>query len=104
MAHAMGRHPESKDAGFDRAEALESMVAEVHHDHATDVRDLLSMADFLAPEVHRDHGVEEAAAEIAEWADGDAELLAEAERLARRHHHGDSAQILHVAQDYAHAA
>jgi hypothetical protein len=104
MAHAMGRGPAWDEAGFEQAEAVESLVGEIRHDRATDIRDLVRMADFLAPEVHRDHGAEEAAAEIAEWADGNPDLLAEAERLARRHHHADSAQILHLAQDFAHAA
>ncbi len=104
MAHAMGRDPARTQAGFERAEAVESLVEPVHYDHATEIRDLLNMADFLAPEVHRDHGAEEAAAEIAEWADRNSELLAEAERLARRRHHVDSAQILHLAQNFAHAA
>jgi hypothetical protein len=104
MANAMSGDTTSRAAGFDRAEAVESLVEEVPHDHATEVRDLVSMADFLVPELHRDHGAEEAAAEIAEWADRNPELLAEAERLARRHQHADSAQILHLAQDYASAA
>jgi hypothetical protein len=104
MAHAMGRNPDRKGAGFDQAEAVEALIEPVRYDHATEVRDLLSMADYLAPEVHRDHGAEEAAFEIAEWAERDVDLLAEAERLARRHHHVDSAQILHLAQDFAHAA
>jgi hypothetical protein len=65
-----------------------------------DLEDLLNMAEFLAPEVRGGRaGAREAAAQIAEWADRDPQLLEEAERLALAEHHGDSAKILHLAHD-----
>jgi len=66
------------------------------------MQDLLSMADFLAPEVRGGRAAaREAAVQIAEWADRDPKLLAEAELRARAEHHDDSARILHLAHDLA---
>lgn len=70
--------------------------------HAGEVQDLLSMADFLAPEIRGGTArADEAAVQIAEWADRDPRLLAEAEQVARAEHHDDSARILHLAHDLA---
>jgi hypothetical protein len=85
--------------GFERAEAVDAVVDPIHH-HDDELRDLLSMADFLAPEVRGGRAAaREAAVEIAEWAERDPELLAEAERRAHAEHHDDSAKILHFAHD-----
>ena len=72
-------------------------IPQIRLDHQSEVRDLLGVAEFLAPEVHRDHGAEEAAAELADWANGDRALIAEAERMALRAHHEDTAHLLHLA-------
>lgn len=89
--------------GFERAEAVEAFVEEAqHHGHAGEVQDLLSMAEFLAPEIRGGRAATRAAAvQIAEWADRDPELLAEAEQRARAEHHDDSARILRLAHDLA---
>ena len=85
--------------GFERAEAVDAVVDPIHH-HDDELQDLLSMAEFLAPEVRGGRaGAREAAVQIAEWADRDPDLLEEAERRARAEHHDDSAKILHLAHD-----
>jgi hypothetical protein len=66
-----------------------------------EIDDLISMAAFLGPELHRPGGVGRAAGAIEQWADGDAALLAEAEAIAHREHHEDAAAILHRAHDLA---
>jgi hypothetical protein len=63
--------------------------------------DLVSLATFLGPELHRSDGAERAAVVMKQWADGDAALLAEAETIAHREHHEDAAEILHHAHDLA---
>jgi hypothetical protein len=68
---------------------------------ANEIGDLISMAAFLGPELHRPGGVRRAAGAIEQWADGDAVLLAEAEAIAHREHHEDAAAILHRAHDLA---
>lgn len=86
--------------GYDRAEAVDAIVDPSRHHHADELQDLLSMAEFLAPEVRNGRaGAREAAAQIAEWADRDPDLLSEAEQRARAEHHDDSAKILHLAHD-----
>jgi hypothetical protein len=75
-----------------RAEALRS-------GQPTDaVADLVGIGDFLAPEAHREGGVDAAASAVREWAEDDVEMIAAAERVARRRHHDDSAEILHRAR------
>ena len=92
-------------SGFDQAEELEAMVVDdPDRPHADEVRDLVCLADFLAPELHRDAGAEQAAEAVTEWADGDAGLLAEAEDVARDEHHDESAELLHIAAEVASAA
>jgi hypothetical protein len=66
-----------------------------------EIGDLISMAAFLGPELHRAGGAGRAAGAINQWADGDAALLAEAEAIAHREHHEDAAAILHRAHDLA---
>jgi hypothetical protein len=63
------------------------------------VRDLVCLAGFLAPELHRSTGVDRAATVITKWAEGDATLLTEAETVARREHREEPAEILHRARD-----
>jgi hypothetical protein len=93
------------DAGFDRAEELEAMVVEdPTRPHEEEVRDLVCLADFLVPEMHRDTGAEEAAEAVTDWADGDPAILAEAEDVARVEHHDESAELLHLAVEVASAA
>jgi hypothetical protein len=65
---------------------------------ADDLRDLVRIGDFLAPETHRQGGVDEAASAVREWAEDDVEMLAAAENIARHQHQDDSAQILHRAR------
>jgi hypothetical protein len=66
-----------------------------------EIGDLISMAAFLGPELHRAGGAGRAAGATNQWADGDAALLAEAEAIAHREHHEDAAAILHRAHDLA---
>ena len=63
--------------------------------------DLVSLATFLGPELHRPGGGQRAAGVMKQWADGDAALLAEAETIAHREHHEEAAEILHHAHDLA---
>ena len=92
-------------SGFDQAEELEAIVVDdPNRPHEEEVRDLVCLADFLAPELHRDAGAEQAAEAVTEWADGDAGLLTEAEGIARHEHHDESAQLLHIAAEVASAA
>ncbi|MGH9014219.1 MAG: hypothetical protein ACRDZ1_09840 [Acidimicrobiia bacterium] len=63
------------------------------------VRELVGVADFLTPELHRNTGADDAAEAVSEWAEGDAELLVEAEEVARSEHHDESAELLHRAAD-----
>jgi hypothetical protein len=66
-----------------------------------DIGDLISLAAFLGPELHRADGAARAAGAIKQWADGDAAILAEAETIAHRARHEDAAEILHRAHDLA---
>jgi hypothetical protein len=95
---------ESEPTGFARAEVVEALVVEDHgRPHDEEVQDLVHLADFLVPELHR--AVPSDAAEvITEWADGDPRLLSEAEHVAREEHHEESAELLHQAVEQARAA
>jgi hypothetical protein len=95
----------SNDAtGFEQAEALEAVVVDDHsRPHQEEVQDLVHLADFLAPELHR-AAPTDAAEVITDWADGDPELLAEAEAIAREERHEESAELLHQAAAHASAA
>jgi hypothetical protein len=84
-------------AGFGEAEALEPNPPEGDR-HDIELRDLVGMGDFLAPETHRHGGVDEAASAVRDWADDDVEMIAEAEEVARAEHHDGSAEILHRAR------
>jgi predicted flap endonuclease-1-like 5' DNA nuclease len=95
----MKRSDTSQRAGFTEAEAFESTGAErMRHQQADDLRDLVRIGDFLAPETHRQGGVDEAASAVREWADDDVAMIAAAENIARRQHQDDSAEILHRAR------
>jgi hypothetical protein len=95
----------SPRTGFDDAEQLEAVVVEDRlRRHVDEVRDLVRLADFLAPELGRQGGPDAAAAAVTEWADGDWTLLAEAEGIARGEHHEWSAQLLAHAVEVATAA
>ena len=86
-------------AGFTKAEAPESSVVEItRREQVDDLRDLVRIGDFLAPEMHRQGGVDEAASAVREWADDDVDMIAAAEKIARRQHQDDSAEILHRAR------
>jgi hypothetical protein len=66
--------------------------------HADDLRDLVRIGDFLAPETHRQGGVDDAASAVREWAEDDVAMIAAAEHIARHEHQDDSAKILHRAR------
>jgi len=86
-------------AGFTNVEAPESSVIEItRRDQVDDLRDLVRIGDFLAPEMHRQGGMDEAASAVREWADDDVDMIAAAEKIARRQHQDDSAEILHRAR------
>jgi hypothetical protein len=66
------------------------------------IGDLVSLATFLGPELHRaPDGAARAAVAMKQWADGDPALIAQAETIAHREHHEDAAEILHHAHDLA---
>jgi hypothetical protein len=95
---------ESDSAGFARAEAIEALALDDSDGpHAAEVRDLVHLAEFLAPELHR-AAPTDAPDAITEWADGDAGLLAEAEHVARSEHDDEAAELLHQAVEHARAA
>ena len=85
-------------AGFTRAEELEAMARPGDRPHDTELRDLVSLGEFLAPELHRRTGADAAASAMREWADDDVEMIAEAEAVARYQHRDDSAEILRRAR------
>lgn len=66
-----------------------------------EIGDLVSLATFLGPELHRPGGRQGAAGVMKQWAAGDAALLAEAETIAHREHHEEAAEILHHAHNLA---
>jgi hypothetical protein len=84
--------------GFTQAGTLEAPLTEGSSQHDHDLSDLIRVCDFLAPEIHRHGGVDDAASAIREWADDNVEMLAEAETEARKQHHDYSAEILHRAR------
>ena len=88
----MSRSQIPEPSGFTRAEALESS------EHTEELADLVGIGHFLAPEMHRQGGVDEAASAVREWADDDDDMMAAAELMARREHQDDSAEILHRAR------
>lgn len=95
---------ESEWTGFDQAEAVEALVVEdAGRPLGEEVHDLVHLADFLAPELHR-AAPTDAADVINEWADGDPRLLAEAEHIARAEHREESAELLHQAVEHARVA
>jgi hypothetical protein len=67
--------PTRTGSGFDMAESVQPL----HEDRHERARVVASMAEYLAPEVagHPDRALE-AMASLAEWCDGDREMLAEA--------------------------
>ena len=95
----MKRSDTPHPAGFTQAEEAELTLAErMRRQEASDLRDLVRIGDFLAPETHRQGGVDEAASAVREWADDDVAMIAAAEDMARHHHRDDSAEILHRAR------
>jgi hypothetical protein len=93
MAQTQRASPERD--GFETAEELEAIVVEdTARRYEDEVRDLVRLADFLAPELHRETGPAEAAAAVTDWADGDAAILADAAVVARGEHQEDSARLL----------
>jgi hypothetical protein len=95
----MKRSKTRKPDGFIQAEELDLTVAErMRRQQASDLRDLVRIGDFLAPETHRQGGVDEAASAVREWADDDVAMIAAAEDIARHQHRDDSAEILHRAR------
>jgi hypothetical protein len=89
----MKRSETPQPAGFTQAEG-----ANIRREQVDDLRDLVRIGDFLAPEMHRHGGVDEAASAVREWAEDDVEMIAAAERMARRQHQDESAEILHRAR------
>jgi hypothetical protein len=83
---------------FRRAAAAEPMVRRSRR-AAEELRDdLVSLGDFLAPEMHRTGGIDEAASAVREWADDDLAMIQEAETIAWNQHQDYSAEILHRAR------
>jgi hypothetical protein len=82
---------------FRQAAALEASVGH-SREHADEVRDLVSVGDFLAPEMHRSGGIDEAAAAVREWVDDNVVIIEEAETIAWDQHRDYSAEILHRAK------
>jgi hypothetical protein len=66
--------------------------------HAGEVRDLVTVGDFLAPEMHRTGGIDDAASAVREWADDDVAMIEEAETIALNEHRDYSSEILHRAR------
>jgi hypothetical protein len=92
---------ESDSAGFARAEAIEALAADdPGRAQAAEVEDLVHLAGFLAPELHR-AAPTDAPDAITEWADGDPGLLAQAEHVARSEHDDEAAELLHQAVEHA---
>ena len=86
---------------FEPADRTPDAGSDGERRRGNEIGDLVSLATFLGPEVHRPDGAERAAVEMKQWADGDAALLADAETIAHREHHEDAAEILHQAHDLA---
>jgi hypothetical protein len=82
---------------FRRAAAAEPRVRRFRP--AEELRDdLVSLGDFLAPEMHRTGGIDEAASAVREWADDDVGMIEQAETIAWDQHRDYSAEILHRAK------
>jgi hypothetical protein len=95
----MKRSDISQPGGFTEAETVDSTVAQrMRRQQADDLRDLVRIGDFLAPEAHRPGGMHEAASAVREWAEDDVAMIAAAENIARHEHQDDSAEILHRAR------
>ncbi|MGH9030824.1 MAG: hypothetical protein ACRDY4_11440 [Acidimicrobiia bacterium] len=95
---------ESEATGFDQAEAIDALVVDdPGRPPVEEIQDLVHLADFLVPELHRAAPIDAAEA-ITEWADGDPRILSEAERVARAEHREESAELLHQAVEHARAA
>ena len=62
------------------------------------ISDLVSLGDFLGPEIHRTGGIDQAAAAVREWADDDVAMIQQAEAIAWNRHLDYSAEILHRAK------
>jgi hypothetical protein len=62
------------------------------------IRDLVSLGDFLGPEIHRMGGIDRAASAVQEWADDDVAMIEEAETIASKQHRHYSTEILHRAK------
>jgi predicted flap endonuclease-1-like 5' DNA nuclease len=89
----------SQAVGSTEAEAFESTAAQpMGRRQADDLRDLVRIGDFLAPEAHRQGGMHEAALAVRDWAEDDVAMIAAAENIARHEHQDDSAEILHRAR------
>jgi hypothetical protein len=86
---------------FEPADRTPDGLGGDRHRAGNEIGDLISMAAFLGPELHRPGGAERAALAIKQWAEGNAACLAEAETIAQREHHEDAARILHRAHDLA---
>ncbi len=83
---------------FRRAAAAEARVRRSRRP-ADELRDdLVSLGDFLAPEIHRTGGIDEAASAVREWADDDVSMIAAAEAIASNQHRDYSVEILHRAR------
>jgi hypothetical protein len=93
----------TEESGFEQAESIEALVVDDDgRSHEDEVMDLVAVADYLTPELHRGAGAEDAVAVVSEWADHDAELLHEAEMVAEHAAgHDESATLLHQAADTA---
>jgi hypothetical protein len=91
------KHSKISSRDFREGAALEASVGHAR-DHADEVRDLVSLGDFLAPEMHRSGGLDEAASAVREWVDDDAVMIDEAETIAWDQHRDYSAEILHRAK------
>jgi hypothetical protein len=87
-------------SAFDRAEIVHE-AGEVEREHRREVLEVEGMAEYLAPEVERGLPAERAAEAVAEFAEGDEDLIEEAEVVARREHHEAPAELLHDAAEEA---
>jgi hypothetical protein len=65
---------------------------------AVTIRDLVSLGDFLGPEIHRTGGIDLAASAVREWAEDDVAMIEAAETIASNQHRDYSAEILHRAK------
>jgi hypothetical protein len=94
---AIMKRPKTSSRDFRQAAVLEASVGH-SREHADEVRDLVSLGDFLAPEMHRSGGLDEAASAVREWVDDNVVMIEEAETIAEDQHRDYSAEILHRAK------